>query len=128
HRALARLHRRLENEGTHQPRPETEAEVLQEIATAVDEDVKRAPSPASKELWRLESLRLIRVAGRYPAQWEKFLRPWQEKGVAPRPHFFEIDFGLPAAEGEVPHPPLVLRAGDVEVRISGRIDRVDLAE
>jgi ATP-dependent helicase/DNAse subunit B len=128
HRALARLHRRLKNEGAHAPRPETEAEVLQEIATAVDEDVKRAPSPASKALWRLESLRLIRVAGRYPLHWQKFLKPWQEKGVALRPHFFEIDFGLPASEGEVPNPPLVLRDGDIEVRISGRIDRVDLTE
>ncbi len=128
HRALARLHQRLKKEGTHAPTPDTEAEVLQEIASAVAEDVQRAPSPASKELWRLESLRLIRVAGRYPGHWEKFLKPWQEKGVAPRPHFFEIDFGLPAPEGEVPNAPLVLRSGETEVRISGRIDRVDLAD
>jgi ATP-dependent helicase/DNAse subunit B len=128
HRALARLHSRLKQEGVHQPGPLVEGEVLREVGEAVAEDVHRAPSPASKELWRIEGLRLLRVAGRYPGHWQKFLEPWQKRGVAPRPHFFEIDFGLPVPEGQVPSPPLVLRAGDVEVRVSGRIDRVDLAE
>jgi ATP-dependent helicase/nuclease subunit B len=128
HRALARLHRRLREQGTHAPTAATQEEVLREMAAAVDEDVHRAAGPASKALWRLEGQRLLRVARRYPGQWSKFLEPWLARGVAPRPHLFEVDFGLPVPEGQVPMPPLVLRALDVEVRISGRIDRVDLAE
>jgi ATP-dependent helicase/DNAse subunit B len=128
HRALARLHRRLKDDAVHLP---TEAVALlaqEEMARAVEEDVRRAPSPASQELWRLEGRRLLRQAARYDAQWRRFVDPWLEKGVAPRPHHFEVDFGLPAANGDAPHGPLVIRAGGVEVRVSGRIDRVDVAE
>ena len=128
HRALARLHRRLKDEGVHQPTQEIDQLVMDELNTAVQEDVHRAPSLASKQLWRLEGLRLMRSAARYAGHWQKFVKPWQERGVAPRPHFFEIDFGLPPAEGEEPHEALLIRSGDVEVRVSGRIDRVDLAE
>ncbi len=128
HRALARLHQRLQAAGLHAPTPELESEVLREVAAAVDEDVSRAPSAASKELWRLEGRRLLRSAAKYPAHWGKFLEPWQKRGVTPRPHFFEVDFGLPALDGQPAHEALVVRSGGVEVRLSGRIDRVDLAE
>lgn len=128
HRALARLHVKLRDADTHQPTPETREDVLREIATAVDEDVQRAPSLAAKELWRLEGQRLLRSAERYPGHWSKFLEPWLKRGVAPRPHLFEVDFGLPVPDGQTPTDPLVLRVEGVEVRISGRIDRVDLAD
>jgi ATP-dependent helicase/nuclease subunit B len=128
HRALARLHRRLKEQGVHAPSDGVHDEVAREITAAVEEDVERAAGPASKELWKLEGRRLLRSAGRYPAHWGKFLEPWAKYGVAPRPHLFEADFGLPVEEGQTPFPPLVLRSGDVEVRVSGRIDRVDLAQ
>jgi hypothetical protein len=48
--------------------------------------------------------------------------------VRPRPEFFEVGFGLPSHDGETVYPPLVLAGGGVEIRISGRIDRVDVAE
>jgi ATP-dependent helicase/DNAse subunit B len=128
HRALARLHRKLKEAGVHQPGAEVEAEVLREVAAAVEEDVRRAPSPASKELWRLEGQRLLRVAGRYGQHWQKFLGPWRERGVLPRPSLFEVDFGLPSAGAQQPNGPLVIRGGGLEVRVSGRIDRVDTAE
>jgi RecB family exonuclease len=128
HRALARLHRNLKDRDIHQPGEELDALVLHEIQQSVDEDVRRAPSRASKELWKLEGQRLLKTAARYGGQWRKFLQPWHERGVIPKPHFFEVDFGLPTADGAAPNPPLVIRAGTTEVHISGRIDRVDLAE
>src|SRR5262249_12315850 len=72
--------------------------------------------------------RLLRAAARYGRHWGKLLAPWAEKGVAPRPHLFEVEFGLPASDGDAAHPPLVVRSGGVEVRLSGRSDRGDLAE
>jgi RecB family exonuclease len=39
-----------------------------------------------------------------------------------------VDFGLKAPDGSIPTGPLVIRVADVEVRISGRIDRVDVAD
>jgi RecB family exonuclease len=128
HRALARLHRGLKEQGVHRPDDTVREQVLREIDAAVQEDVSRAPSAASKELWRIEGRRLLRVAGGYGGQWDRFLGPWLEKGVQPTPHFFEVDFGLTGPDGAAPHGPLVLRADDVEVRVSGRIDRVDVAE
>jgi hypothetical protein len=113
------------DDGVHEPTPQADAVALEEVRRAVEEDVGRAPSPASKELWRLEGERLLRAAGRYGDHWRRFLEPWRERGVAPAPHLFEVEFGLPGGEGQ-PHGPLVLRTTEVEVRISGRIDRVDL--
>jgi ATP-dependent helicase/nuclease subunit B len=124
HRALARAHRHLDGAGLHSPGEEAQALVLREVGAAIEEDVGRAPSASSRELWRLEGRRLLRALSRYGAQWQKFLRPWSERGVAPRPRLFEVGFGLPGED----HGPLVVRADDVEVRVSGRIDRVDLAE
>jgi len=128
HRAFARLHRGLKEQGVTQPGDLADAQVQMEIQSAVEEDIRRAPSNASKELWRLEGQRLLRTASRYGAQWRKFLKPWGERGIAPQPHYFEVDFGLPGADGGPANLPLVIRVDDIEVRISGRIDRVDLAE
>jgi ATP-dependent helicase/DNAse subunit B len=127
HRALARLHRRLKEAGVAEPTAEAEALALAELEAAIAEDVHRAPSPAAKELWRLEGRRLLRAAARYGDQWRKFLKPWRERGTAPQPHLFEVDFGLTTVAGATPYGPLVIRTAEVEVRVSGRIDRVDLA-
>ena len=128
HRALARLHRKLKDEGVHQPAEIVPQRMAEEIGLAVLEDVHRAPSLASKELWRLEGQRLIKLALRYGEQWQKFVKPWNERKVAPAPCYFEVDFGLPAADGTMPYGPLIIRDGEIEVRVSGRIDRVDVAE
>ncbi len=129
HRALARLHRKLKEAGVHGPADEVTGQVTREMNEAVAEDVSRAPSPAAKELWRLEGQRLVKLAAKYVEQWRKFVKPWDAE-QAPRPHLFEADFGLPTADdgrGGVA-PPLLILLDDVEVRVSGRIDRVDLAE
>ncbi len=140
HRALARLHRKLKDAEVHAPADAVTAEMTRQMADAVAEDVGRAPSSAAKELWKLEGQRLLKLAGKYVDQWRKFVKPWQERNVAPRPDRFEADFGLPSPLTPTPLPPgergeelaapgpLVVRIDDVEVRISGRIDRVDVAE
>jgi ATP-dependent helicase/nuclease subunit B len=128
HRAMARLHRKLKASGVHGPTDAVTQDVTHEMTEAVEEDVRRAPSPAAKELWRLEGRRLVRTAERYVTQWRKFLKPWLERDVAPQPDLFEADFGLPSADGAAPVGPLVVRIDDIEVRVSGRIDRVDLVE
>src|SRR5206468_12552034 len=72
---------------------------------------------------------------RYRPHWEKFLAPWLEQKIQPEPYLFEADFGLPPADAPAdrrpdgaPLRPLVLRDEAGEVRISGRIDRVDVAQ
>jgi RecB family exonuclease len=138
HRALSRFHRRQ-----RERYPEWLADVvipegavdelLEELDRAIAEYADRAPSPASKQLWRLEGERLKRAARKYRSHWQAFLEPWRKQGALPHPHHFEAAFGdqrrddLPADEhSATPH--LTIRMGDIEVRIGGRIDRLDVAE
>jgi RecB family exonuclease len=67
----------------------------------------------------------MRAARRYRGHWQEFRKPWYEKKVTPVPHLFEADFGVP---GENVPEAMTIRVGEVEVRIGGRIDRIDLAE
>jgi ATP-dependent helicase/nuclease subunit B len=127
HRALSRLHDFLRKEGLHQPESAVDDHLRAQLDVAINECADRA-SPAGEALWRLEGRRLQRMALRYRPHWQKFVEPWLARGVRPRPELFEVGFGLPPAEGEEAHGPLVLAADGVEVRISGRIDRVDVAE
>jgi ATP-dependent helicase/nuclease subunit B len=124
HRALSRLHNQLKDEKSHAPPEGLGDRFIVELNTAVEEYAGRVSSPAARVLWRLEAERLARSARRYPVQWEMFQEPWREQDVDVRPERFEIDFGLAGAE----HGPLVIRVGDTEVRIGGRVDRIDVTE
>lgn len=128
HRALARLHSRIKETLPEIARgvlpEELGEELVAEIDRAVREYADRAPSAASRKLWELEGKRLHRSAARYRGHWEGYLEPWREQDAALNPHTFEAGFGLagdPQAAG-----PLILSVDGVEVRIGGRIDRVDL--
>lgn len=124
HRALARLHRGLDPALVRTTLPEqVNADLLTRLDEAVREYAERAPSPAAKKLWELEGRRLRRSAAKYREHWDDFLQPWRENGMALTPQLLEADFGLPAA-GQ----PLTIQVGDVEVRVGGRIDRVDVAD
>jgi ATP-dependent helicase/DNAse subunit B len=127
HRALSRLHRHLRDRGIHRPEEVVDDHLLARLDEAVRECASRT-SPAGQVLWELEGKRLKRLALRYRGHWQKFLAPWLQRKVEPRPEWFEVSFGLPPAEGETVYDPLVIRLDGLEVRISGRIDRVDIAE
>jgi ATP-dependent helicase/DNAse subunit B len=125
HRALAWLHRHLKERGIVGPA----AEVDRLIRERLDEEVKSHSGHASRAaeaLWQIEGRRLQRKAARYRADWEKFVGTWAELNVVPLPEYLEKGFGMADSDGEA--PPLVIADGDVEVRLGGRIDRVDLAE
>jgi ATP-dependent helicase/DNAse subunit B len=127
HRALARFHARLSQEGVTAPTAKVEEELVLQLDKAVEECASRA-SPAGQALWQLEGRRLKRQGVRYVPHWEEFIEPWLPRGVRPRPKHFEVAFGLPTSDGAAMAGPLVIADDGREVRISGRIDRVDLAE
>jgi ATP-dependent helicase/nuclease subunit B len=127
HRALAGLHRALKERGIDGPT----ADVDQLISEQLDAEVKRHAGHASRAaeaLWQIEGRRLQRRAARYRAHWEKFVAAWAELNVVPRPEHLERGFGMAAGDGEPPAPPLVIQGDAIEVRLGGRIDRVDVAE
>jgi ATP-dependent helicase/DNAse subunit B len=122
------LHQQLQTVGIDGPTEDVPEHLFRHLDLAVEEYVQRAPSPASKELWRIEGKRLRRAAARYLTHWQKFVAPWAEEQITPRPQLFEASFGLPTTGKNSSKPPLVLSADGVEVRLGGRIDRVDVAE
>jgi ATP-dependent helicase/nuclease subunit B len=126
HRALSRFHQRLNTEDVKIPADDLNERLVGELRRAVEEYASRVSSPTAKMLWRLEGRRLERAAERYAPHWDKFRKLWADLIGPPRPHSFEVDFGLggtaPAAG------PLVIRHQTIEVRIGGRIDRIDIAE
>jgi ATP-dependent helicase/nuclease subunit B len=130
HRALARFHRWVKEtvpqtlDGPALPAGMTD-DLIRRVGDAAEEYALRAPSVASRELWRLEGERLKRAAARYRDHWEEFRKPWQEKGATPTPFAFEADFGVP---GQNVHEALTIRVGEIEVRLGGRIDRVDVTD
>lgn len=125
HRAMARFHGKLHAAGVHGPAPETAEQLSAKLTTAIEEQARRCSSPATQTLWRLEGRRLLRSAARYADHWQQHRQKWQEHGVTPRPARFEAAFGLPEPDSA---EALVIRVGEIEVRIGGRIDRIDQAE
>lgn len=125
HRALARLHRQLQQAGIDAPTDAVDGLLAERLEHAVRENAGRG-SAASEVLWQLEGQRLLRAAARYRQHWQRFLAPWEEQHIRPEPYLFETSFGLPAADGESPAEPLIIRVDGVEIRIGGRIDRVDV--
>jgi ATP-dependent helicase/nuclease subunit B len=126
HRALSRFHEKLKTENIPSSAEDLSERLVAELRRAVGEYAARVSSPAAKMLWRLEGRRLERAAERYGPHWDKFRKPWKGQTPAPQPHAFEVDFGLggkPSATG-----PLVIRHESIEIRIGGRIDRIDVTE
>jgi ATP-dependent helicase/DNAse subunit B len=122
HRTLKRYHEAKPHE-----RPEAMAAELETTwGRAVGESADRAPSAAVKSLWRLERRRVQRAFNRYPVHWEAFRGGWRKQGATPTPHEFEAVFGY--EEKGSPRPELKIVVDDVEVRIGGIIDRIDVAE
>ncbi len=127
HRALSRLHQRLRQNNILQPNSQVTDQLYLELEQAVKESNTKA-SPAARKLWELEGKRLRRAAGRYAHHWEEFLGPWKKRGLVLQPEYFEAGFGLPEPDGEMNADALVIEGEGLQVRISGRIDRVDVVE
>ncbi|HEX3147610.1 MAG TPA: PD-(D/E)XK nuclease family protein [Gemmataceae bacterium] len=134
HRALSRLHQRLRQDhrdivATTLPEHVNEDLRLQ-VDAAIQEYARRTPSLAARKLWELEGRRLARSVAKYRGHWDGFLDPWRKLGANLGPTHMEAGFGLPPSGTSVDeeYGPLVLDVGGVEVRIGGRIDRVDVAE
>ncbi|MFN4259648.1 MAG: PD-(D/E)XK nuclease family protein [Gemmataceae bacterium] len=128
HRALTRLHEELKAVGQHQPNTEASVRLVQHLDKAIQEDIERAPSPATKVLWQLEGQRLRRWAERYAAQWQKFIEPWRKVNILPQPYLFEASFGFKETPAEPKTEPLIIQVNGTEVRLGGRVDRIDWVE
>ncbi len=121
HRALARFH----GDKPHDRPNAIPTELDANWSRAVEEHVDRTPSAAGRVLWSLERRRVKRSLNHYPKQWSEFQDGWKKQGAEPLPTYFEAMFGYD--EKPESKPALVLKVDDVEVRLGGIIDRVDVA-
>jgi ATP-dependent helicase/nuclease subunit B len=127
HRALARLHGRRKESGAHHPDDAVNEELLRYLDDVIKQEAERS-SHAGKVLWDLEGKRLKRFGQRYGSHWRKHVKAWNERAIYPRPELLEVAFGLPTGEDDGRGTRLVVCVDGIEVSVSGRIDRIDIAE
>lgn len=134
HRALAEFHRRAEELlGSAAPLSQHErTKFITEFENLVDALVRATPySGVEAALVELDRLQIAKWAPRYHDEHAKYDANWPlETPLAPT--FLEWRFGPPrAGEKEFEDPrstddPFVLKLGQEKIRITGRIDRIDV--
>jgi ATP-dependent helicase/DNAse subunit B len=131
HHALASLHRALNARERRPVSPaarepaETERHIRQALAAlAANAEDEGKLMQTLRDIMRLV---LCRWGDRYHEQHAKYDQYLDKLSLQLLPRHFEVSFGIPGAAGELDHElPLEIRSGDEVVRISGRIDRIDV--
>jgi hypothetical protein len=134
HASLARLHRQLnETQGCHTSPATIAAEdfcrhfsdVLELLFQVTDDDRSLA-----RALGEIDRRMLCQWLEQYHAQHAMYDGQWQEYDGPLRPAHFEVSFGMPLNGDEVDSQstpePLVLPLDGATVKLSGRIDRIDI--
>jgi ATP-dependent helicase/nuclease subunit B len=131
HAALAAAHR-IVNAETNALRSPAEAEEAFRRGYAQQlealRELMRRDTPLDDALLDVDAKLLAELIDHYLEQH----RDYDQLAASLRPAHFEVSFGLPVDDGALSDAlstkqPLVLRNGDEEIRIGGRIDRIDVA-
>jgi ATP-dependent helicase/nuclease subunit B len=134
HKLLAVLHRRV-NEA--RGRPNSPAELApEEFARILDEAVAEAIPGASGEretdaLREIDRRKVLEWLAAYREQHANYDEQLNDCERPPRPEFFEVSFGQALRDGQAAPStaePLEFTRGSEMVRLSGRIDRLDLGQ
>ncbi len=135
HDTLDDLHRQLND---HHKRPVSPQEVAPEVLAQTRQQTFdfvvgrwRDGDPVSEALLEIERREVEEMLDRYFRQHEQYDKRWTEFQQPLRPTGLEVSFGIPPRSPEeadqwMVEEPLTLSDGEVEVRISGRIDRLDV--
>ncbi|REJ95665.1 MAG: hypothetical protein DWQ35_06120 [Planctomycetota bacterium] len=133
HHALATVHRQL-NEARGQAVSPVELDqeaFLAEFSDVLGELLESwgAPAAVERALREIDRRNLMDWAGHYLQQHRDYDADFAEFDEPPRPAHFEVGFGLADdedADENSTRDPLILGEGDEAIRISGRVDRVDV--
>src|SRR5262249_5932956 len=119
----SRIHRILENlERILTVEPGSRLERIEAAIASEMESQPEGRSDIDRSLNEIDQRRLERILRRYVRQHQAYE---VAKGPVPRPHRFEVVFGLQESLPES-FPPLVLGDEASAVRLQGKIDRIDL--
>jgi RecB family exonuclease len=134
HELLAAFHRRV-NEAAGGPAsplalsPEEFARVLAE--TSADALGALGGDGLAEAFREIDRRKLREWFANYYEQHAKYDKLWNACESPPRPEYFEISFGQKLREGQSKpstNEPLELMSGSEMVRLSGRIDRIDIGK
>jgi RecB family exonuclease len=120
----SQLHDILENFEEILRQQDGEIDLEAAAQAQIDRVLNREPANASEldlGLWAIERERLIQAIRLYVQQREQYQA---EGGPRFAPRMLELDFGTEGAE----YPMLEIRDGSRTLRLTGRIDRIDVAE
>ncbi len=129
HDVLAELHRQL----IAAKPPHAGQDLAQRFMAILESELEREPgrSEVRAALQKVERRLLAEWAEAYGRQWDDYCQAWSDDFDAPpAPHALELAFGSPLSKSDKPAEPappcLTLGPHTNEVRIRGRIDRIDL--
>lgn len=130
HAGLARLHRRINEKGPRTPSDLQPAALREHLQLALEEarHGQFDDSPVMAALREIMRITLERWFEQYYEQHRKYDFAHDAYEHFPVPSRFEVSFGLPVKPDDQDSrlQPLVLEVNGQTVRISGRVDRIDI--
>ncbi|NQT18373.1 MAG: exodeoxyribonuclease V subunit gamma [Planctomycetes bacterium] len=132
HRMLSRFYIERRGRGTTQLSPDDDRNAaLEHIRSIAEDEFEQLPYEGF--FWDMERERIIGGHGRRsPGVLEMFIDAEISDDAPGKPRFFEVSFGHrrtdEISDTALQLPELVLGSGADEVRLAGRIDRVEVAE
>ena len=134
HDLLAAFHRRLNAASGGPASPVAlSADDFARILAEASADTQDAPSGdrLADALREIDRRQLREWLAEYSEQHAKYDKLWKEYDSPPRPELFEVSFGRELREGQTPPStaePLELTSEGETIRLSGRIDRIDVGK
>jgi ATP-dependent helicase/nuclease subunit B len=137
HRVLANVHRQLQtSDGDSATFSQREpAVVAAAFERALEAELGTTPRAGlDGALDELDRRQIVKWSELYLDQHNAYDESWRALDRPPLPTYFEFRFGPPRpeeTEGEDPRStaePFLLKIGDEQIRITGRIDRVDVGQ
>ena len=134
HDLLAAFHRRLNAAAGGPASPVAlSADDFARILAEASADTQDAPSGdrLADALREIDRRQLREWLAEYSEQHAKYDKLWKEYDSPPRPELFEVSFGRELREGQTPPStaePLELTSEGETIRLSGRIDRIDVGK
>jgi ATP-dependent helicase/nuclease subunit B len=130
HDLLAELHGRMNvvHGGAALPREIEAAKLARWIDELIDKQIDDDGGPLAAALGEIDRRLMRSWLGEYTAQHERYERTYEGPNEPVRPAHFEASFGSPPRDDDSisTADALVLGEGREQIRITGRIDRIDL--
>jgi ATP-dependent helicase/nuclease subunit B len=134
HELLAAFHRRVNAAlgGPGSPGSLSDEDFSRIMLEAATETLAAPCGDSLKDALReIDRRKLREWLESYGEQHAKYDKIWKDCDTPPRPEFFEVSFGHGLREGQTPPStpePLELTSEGETVRLSGRIDRIDIGK